>query len=175
MGIPQTVNHLETAPEFTEEQFRELDRWIEEYRGKSGSVIRALAKAQEIFGCLPREVQSRLAKGLGIPLSEVYGIVTFYSFFSLVPRGKHTISSCQGTACYVRGGKRVLEALEKTLDVEVGETTEDREYSLESIRCMGACALAPVVRVDGDVYRRVMPKKVKSILRNYSDKCGGDA
>ncbi|MEW6200549.1 MAG: NAD(P)H-dependent oxidoreductase subunit E [bacterium] len=158
----------ETSSEFTEEQFRELDRWLDTFRGKSGAVIRALSKAQEIFGYLPREVQKRIAKGLEIPLSEVYGITTFYSFFSLVPKGKHKICSCQGTACYVRGGKNVMAEFQRILNVEVGGTTDDREFSLESIRCMGACALAPAVRVDEDVYRQVAPKKVRDILGKYS-------
>jgi len=159
--------------EFTDEQFRELDKWVAGYKGKSGSAIRALSKAQEIFGYLPRVVQERVAKGLDIPLSEVYGITTFYSFFTLVPKGKHKVCSCQGTACYVRGGKSVLKEIQKILDVEVGGTTDDRQFSVESIRCMGACALAPVVRVDEDVYRRVAPKKLHEILRRYSEKGGG--
>ncbi len=164
----------ETASEFTPEQFQELDRWIAENRGKTGAAIRALNKAQEIFGYLPREAQARIAKGLDKTLAEIYGIATFYSFFSLVPKGKNKICTCQGTACYVRGGKQVLDEFEKQLGVTVGGTTEDREFSLESIRCMGACALAPVIRVNDDVYRQVSPKKVKGILKKYSDKVGGD-
>ncbi len=101
------------ADEFTPEQFAELDKWIAQYKGKTGSVIRALNKAQEIFGYLPREVQDRVAKGIGRPLSEVYGIVTFYSFFNLVPKGKHSVCACMGTACYVRGGQQVLDDLKK--------------------------------------------------------------
>ncbi|HOO56094.1 MAG TPA: NADH-quinone oxidoreductase subunit NuoE [bacterium] len=162
------------ASEFSEEQFKELDAAIKELKDKSGSVIRVLSKAQEIFGYLPREVQFKIAQGLNIPLSEVYGITTFYSFFSIVPRGKHTISTCMGTACYVRGSKEVLEELTKILGIGVGETTPDREFSLESVRCMGACALAPVVRIDDDVYRQVTPKKVHSILKKYSEEAGGE-
>ncbi len=162
-----------SVDEFTPEQFAELDKWIAAYRGKTGSVIRALSKAQEIFGYLPREVQGAVAKGLGRPLSEVYGIVTFYSFFTVVPKGKHSVCACMGTACYVRGGQRVLDDLKKELNVEVGGTTADREFSLGSIRCMGACALAPVVRVDEDVHRQVSPKKVKEILGKYSQKFAG--
>jgi NADH:ubiquinone oxidoreductase subunit E len=163
------------ADEFTPEQFAELDKWIAEYRGKTGSVIRALNKAQEIFGYLPRVVQDKVAKGLGRPLSEVYGIVTFYSFFTIVPKGKHSVCACMGTACYVRGGQQVLDDLKKELNIEVGGTTEDREFSLNSIRCMGACALAPVVRVDEDVHRQVSPKKVKELLGRYSQKFAGGA
>jgi NADH:ubiquinone oxidoreductase subunit E len=163
------------ADDFTPEQFAELDKWIAEYKGKTGSVIRALNKAQEIFGYLPREVQEAVAKGIGRPVSEVYGIVTFYSFFNIVPKGKHSVCACMGTACYVRGGQQVLDDLKKELNIDVGETTADREFSLGSIRCMGACALAPVVRVDEDVHRQVSPKKVKEILGKYSQKFGGGA
>jgi len=158
---------------FTKEQFDELDKWIGEYRDKSGGVIRALTKAQEIFGYLPKEVQSRVADRMNKSLSEVYGIATFYSFFNIVPKGKHTVCSCQGTACYVRGGKQVMQELKKELGTEVGGTTEDREFSLDSVRCVGACALAPVVRVNEDVYRQVSPKKLKGILAKYSDKYAG--
>ena len=125
MDIPEGA-----ADEFTPEQFAELDKWIAQYKGKTGSVIRALNKAQEIFGYLPREVQDRVAKGIGRPLSEVYGIVTFYSFFNLVPKGKHSVCACMGTACYVRGGQQVLDDLKKQLNIEVGGTTADREFSL---------------------------------------------
>jgi len=159
--------------EFSPEQFAELDKWIAQYRDKTGSVIRALNKAQEIFGYLPREIQDRVAKGIGRPLSEVYGIVTFYSFFNVVPKGKHSICACMGTACYVRGGQHVLDDLKKELGIGVGGTTADREFSLGSVRCMGACALAPVVRVDEDVHRQVTPKKVKELLGRYSNKFAG--
>jgi NADH:ubiquinone oxidoreductase subunit E len=165
---------VEQSSEFTPQQFAELEAAIESFRGKSGSTIRTLSKAQEIFGYLPKEVQSRVAKGLGIPMSEIYGIATFYSFFSLVPKGKHTISSCQGTACYVRGGKQVMDELKSILGIDVGGTTEDRQFSLDSVRCVGACALAPVVRVDDDVYRQMSPKKLKPIIAKYSDSAEGE-
>ncbi len=169
----QTAIQQEAGSDFTPEQFQELDRWIAEYKGKTGAAIKALNKAQEIFGYLPREVQAHLAKGLDKTLAEIYGIATFYSFFSIVPKGKYKVCSCQGTACYVRGGKQVLEEFEKQLGVKVGGTTPDREFSIESVRCMGACALAPVVRVNEDVYRQVAGKKVRGILQKYSDKIGG--
>jgi NADH:ubiquinone oxidoreductase subunit E len=173
----ENVHHIPegAADEFTPAQFSELDKWITTYKGKTGSVIRALNKAQEIFGYLPREVQDAVAKGLERPLSEVYGIVTFYSFFTIVPKGKHSVCACMGTACYVRGGQQVLDDLKKELNVDVGGTTADREFSLSSIRCMGACALAPVVRIDEDVHRQVSPKKVKEILGRYSQKFTGGA
>ncbi|MFA6449355.1 MAG: NAD(P)H-dependent oxidoreductase subunit E [bacterium] len=169
----QTAIGKEAASEFSAEQFQELDKWIAENKSKTGAAIRALNKAQEIFGYLPREVQVRIAQGLDKTLAEIYGIATFYSFFSLVPKGKNKVCSCMGTACYVRGGKQVLDEIEKQLGIKVGGTTDDREFSLESIRCMGACALAPVVRVNEDVYRQVSPKKVLGMIRKYSDKVGG--
>jgi NADH:ubiquinone oxidoreductase subunit E len=170
----ENAQHM-PVDEFTPEQFAELDKWIAQYKGKTGSVIRALSKAQEIFGYLPRQVQEAVAKGIGRPVSEVYGIATFYSFFNIVPKGKHSVCACMGTACYVRGGQQVVDNLKKELGIEVGGTTADREFSLNSIRCMGACALAPVVRVDEDVHRQVSPKKLKEILSKYSDKiAGGD-
>jgi NADH:ubiquinone oxidoreductase subunit E len=169
----QTATKKETASEFTKEQFQELDRWIAEYKGKTGAAIRALNKAQEIFGYLPREVQAAIALGLDKTLAEIYGIATFYSFFSMVPKGKNKVCSCQGTACYVRGGKQVMDEISKQLAIKVGETTDDRLFSLESIRCMGACALAPVVRVNEDVYRQLSPKKVKGMLSKYSETVGG--
>jgi len=127
--------------EFTPSNSPNSTSGLPSIRGKPGSVIRALNKAQEIFGYLPREVQAAVAKGIGRPLSEVYGIVTFYSFFNIVPKGKHSVCACMGTACYVRGGQQVVDGLKKELGIEVGETTADREFSLSSIRCMGACAL----------------------------------
>lgn len=169
----QTAIGKEAASEFTPEQFQELDKWIAEHKNSTGAAIRALNRAQEIFGYLPREVQARIAQGLNKTMAEVYGIATFYSFFSLVPKGKNKVCSCQGTACYVRGGKQVLDEIEKQLGITVGGTTADREFSIESIRCMGACALAPVVRVNEDVYRQVSPKKVMGMLNKYSDKVGG--
>lgn len=172
MNSVQNAVAANPADEFTPEMFTELDRWIAEYRDKSGSAIRALNKGQEIFGYLPKEVQERIAKGLGKPLSEVYGITTFYSFFSLVPKGKHTVCSCQGTACYVRGGKLVMDELKKQLGIEVGGTTGDRMFSLDSVRCMGACALAPVLRVDEDVFRQVSPKKLREIIARYDENGG---
>jgi len=161
------------SDEFTPGQFAELDKWIAAYKGKTGSVIRALSKAQEIFGYLPREVQEAVAKGMERPLSEIYGIATFYSFFNIVPKGRHSVCACMGTACYVRGGQQVVDDLKKQLNIDVGGTTADREFSLNSIRCMGACALAPVVRIDEDVYRQVTPKKVKEMLGKYSEKFAG--
>jgi len=153
--------------EFTSEQLAAVDAVIERYKGKPGSLIPVLEDIQEILGYLPKSIQRRVAIGLGIPLSEVYGVVTFYSFFTMVPRGRHTIRVCLGTACYVRGGQRNLQELCHCLKVGPGETTEDRRFSLETVRCLGACGLAPAMVVDGDTYPQVKPSKVAAIIQGY--------
>jgi NADH:ubiquinone oxidoreductase subunit E len=147
-----------------------LEEVIAAHRGEPGALIQVLHAAQNIFGYLPLEVQERVADGLGIPLGEVYGVVTFYSFFTMVPRGEHTIRVCLGTACYVRGGREVLNQLKAHLGIEVQGTTADREFSLEVVRCVGACGLAPVMTVDGDVYRRVKPARAVEVLEKYRKK-----
>lgn len=144
-----------------------LEKVLEEHRGEPGGLIRVLQKAQDLFGYLPEEVQERVAEGLGLSVSEVHGVVSFYSYFTQVPRGRHTIRVCLGTACYVRGGKKVLEQIQTDLGVEVAGTTADREFSLEVVRCIGACGLAPVLTVDEDVYRRVKPSKTAELLNKY--------
>jgi NADH:ubiquinone oxidoreductase subunit E len=126
-----------------------------------------LHKAQELFGFLPIEVQEHVAKGLGLPVSEVYGVVTFYHYFSMQPRGRHTVNLCLGTACYVRGAKKVAEALTQELGIKLGETTPDRRFSLTTQRCFGACGLAPVVMINNDVHGRVTAKKIPAILAKY--------
>lgn len=140
---------------------------IETYKDREGSLIQVLHAAQGIFGCLPFEVQRRIAEGLGLPVSEVSGVVSFYSFFSTRPKGKHTIRVCLGTACYVRGGKKVLARLRELLHVEVGGTTPDRVFTLEVARCIGSCGLAPAMMIDDTVYRQVRPEKLESILAPY--------
>lgn len=152
-----------------DELYKKLDAIIESYKGQNGVLIQALHEAQELFGWLPEKVQIKIAEGLSVPLSEVHGVVTFYSFFNTVPRGEHTIRVCMGTACYVRGGKQVLEKLEKELQVPVGGTTSDRKFSLEINRCVGACGLAPVVTVGADIYRRVKLDKIPEIISRYRD------
>ena len=149
------------------ELYAKLDEVIEAHKGQKGVLIQVLHKAQELFGWLPEAVQVKVAEGLDVPLSEVHGVLTFYSFFNTVPRGKHTIRVCLGTACYVRGGKEILEKLEKELKIEVGGTTENREFSLEINRCVGACGLAPVVTVGADIYRRVKLDKIPGIVAKY--------
>lgn len=153
--------------EFSDEQIQELDTIISSHKGVPGSLIPVLEKAQELLGFLPTPIQQRIGKGLNIPLSQVYGVVTFYSLFTMEPRGRHTIRVCLGTACYVRGGKKIAENIENLFHVKEGETTPDRRFTYESVRCLGACGLGPVVVVNEDVHGRVKPDKVKSILDQY--------
>lgn len=149
------------------ERYVKLGGIIERYKGQNGVLIQVLHQAQELFGWLPEKVQVKVADGLGVSLAEVHGVITFYSFFNTVPRGMHTIRVCLGTACYVRGGKQVLEQFQKELKVDVNGTTPDRQFSLEINRCVGACGLAPVVTVGADIYRRVKLDKVPSIVAHY--------
>ena len=144
-----------------------LDEVLEEYQAKAGALIPVLQIAQNMFGYLPEAALKRISLSLGKSYSEVAGVVGFYSFFSTVPRGKHLIRVCLGTACYVRGGKQVLDSIKKCLGVDVGETTPDRTFSLEVARCFGACGLAPVITVDDDIHQRVKAARVQDILDKY--------
>lgn len=155
--------------EFTAEQIRELDGIIEKRKREPGALIPVLEEAQRTLEYLPVSVQKRIARGLNLPFNRVYGVVTFYSFFTMAPRGKHTLRVCLGTACYVRGGKRIAEIVRKELGVNEGETTKDRMFTFETVRCLGACGLGPVVVVDDDIHGRVKPAKFKEILSKYSN------
>lgn len=154
------------------ELYQQLDKIIEKHKTVRGPLIQVLHAAQEMFGYLPEKAQVKIAQGLDVPLSEVHGVLSFYSFFTTVPRGKHTVRVCMGTACYVRGGKQVLEKFQKELKIGVNDTTEDREFSLEINRCVGACDLAPVVTVDSDIYRRVKEDKIPQIIAKYRNGTG---
>jgi len=148
-------------------KLKQLDKIIDEYNGKPGALIPVLQIAQKMIGYLPREALKKISEGLHEPLAKVYGVTTFYSFFTMVPRGKFVVRVCLGTACYVRGSKEVLDALKKELGVDVGQTTKDRKFTLEVGRCFGACGLAPVIMVNDDTHQRVKPAKVKEILEQY--------
>lgn len=154
----------ETSDQEKYEQIREV---IENYRDKEGSLIQVLNIAQGIYGYLPLELQKFIAEGLDMPLSTVSGVVTFYSFFSTKPRGKHTIRVCLGTACYVKGAVKIVEKLTEILDTQVGETTKDQKFTFEVARCVGACGLAPVVVIDNVVHQQVKPDQLSSILAKY--------
>lgn len=147
--------------------FDKLDSFINSLPTKDGSLIQVLHHAQEIFGFLPKEVQLYIAKSLNIPPSKVYGVVSFYSYFTTEPKGKYKISVCLGTVCFVKGSDKILEQFEKELGIKVGETTDDLLFSLEDLRCVGACGLAPVVVINGKVYGQVKPSDVSNILDSY--------
>jgi NADH:ubiquinone oxidoreductase subunit E len=144
-----------------------LDEILAEYRFRDGGLIPVLQIAQGLFGYLPEHVLRHIARGMDKPYSEVAGVVGFYSFFSTQPRGEHVIRVCLGTACYVRGGKQVLDALRKELAIDVGETSEDKVFTLEIARCFGACGLAPAIMIDDDVHQRVKPARIRQILAPY--------
>ncbi len=175
------MNYLEVDPMVemtcacstgTSEQklMKRLDEVLNDYAGKPGALIPVLQITQKMFGYLPEEAIRRISRNLDKPFSEVAGVVGFYSFFSTIPRGRHLIRVCLGTACYVRGGKQVLDAIKKILAIDVGETTPDRNFSLEVARCFGACGLAPVITVDDDVHQRVKPARIREILDGYLPK-----
>jgi NADH:ubiquinone oxidoreductase subunit E/ActR/RegA family two-component response regulator len=153
--------------DYTEETAGKLDGIIARYRGRPGSLIPVLQAAQELVGYLPPVVQRHIARGLNIPVSEVHGVVSFYSFFTMKPKGKHNIRVCLGTACYVKRAEEIVEKLKAELGIELGGVTPDRSFSLESVRCLGACGLAPVVVVDKDTHGSVNPVKTAEILQNY--------
>jgi len=137
------------------------------FGNKPGELINVLHKTQGEFGYLPAEIQEVVADYLNMSVAKVYGVVTFYSFFTMLPKGKHPISICTGTACYVRGAEKVLEEFKKSLSIQVGETTPDGKFSLSCLRCVGACGLAPVAMIGEKVYGRVAPENVKDILKEY--------
>ena len=156
--------------EATEEQLLEqLDEVLADYADVPGALIPVLQITQAIFGYLPESALKKISVALNKPYSEVAGVVGFYSFFTTVPRGKHLVRVCLGTACYVRGGKEVLAALKELLRIEVGETSSDRMFSLDVGRCFGACGLAPVIMIDDDVHQRVRPTQLAKILEGYRD------
>ncbi len=157
----------ENCCEEEQKKYDEILNIIDLYRNKEGSLILILHAAQKIYGHLPLELQRFIADALGIPFSEVAGVVSFYSFFSVKPRGEHTIRVCMGTACYVRGGKEIVEHLQKTLDVEVGGTTSDGKFTFEVARCIGACGLAPAIMIDDVVYKQMTPAKLNSLLAKF--------
>lgn len=150
-----------------DERYEALDRVIVKYKDTPGTLITVLHKAQEIFGYLPEDVLKRVAKGMNLPASDVFGVATFYAFFSLKPRGKYKIGVCLGTACYVKGSGDLVAEIERQLNIKTGETTSDGKFSLEVTRCIGACGLAPVLTINDDVYGRLTPDKIAGILAKY--------
>ena len=151
----------------TAEQKAELEKVIADHKGKEGALMPVMQKAQDIYGYLPIEVQTMIAEGLGVSLEQVYGVSTFYAWFSLEPKGKHLIRVCLGTACYVKGSKKVLEKVCEELDTPVGKTSADGLFTIRDTRCLGCCALAPVMMINDDVYGELTPDKIPDILAKY--------
>ena len=154
----------------TPEQEAELLKVIENRKGQQGALMPILQEAQDIYGYLPLEVQKMIALQLDMPLEEVYGVVTFYSQFSLNPKGTYKVSVCMGTACYVKGSGDVYDRLMQVLGIKGGECTADGKFSLDACRCIGACGLAPVLTINEEVYGRLVPDDVNTILAKYADK-----
>lgn len=151
------------------EQYDALDRVIEENKDLPGALMPVLQGAQDIFGCVPIDVQKYIAQALNVTLSEVYGVATFYSQFSLQPKGDYLISVCLGTACYVKGSQKVLDKLSEVLNIPVGGTTPDGRFTLEATRCLGACGLAPVMTINDEVYGRLTPDDIPDIIAKYRE------
>ena len=157
------------APAFndTAEQSEKLQKVIAKYKGTDGALIPVLHEAQSIYGYLPYEVQKKISDGLDIPMAEIYGVVTFYTQFSIYPKGKFNVAVCLGTACYVKGSGDIIEKFKERLGIEVGQCTDDGKFSLEATRCIGACGLAPVLTVNDDVYGKITADDVDDILSKY--------
>jgi NADH-quinone oxidoreductase subunit E/NADP-reducing hydrogenase subunit HndA len=171
MTKPQEIDVMQpNVREFPKEKYNELEDFIDSLETTKGALIEILHKAQGIFGYLPRDVQLFVARKLGIPGAEVYGVVSFYSYFTTKPSGKHTISVCMGTACFVRGAGKIVESFKEKLGIEANETTKDGLFTMKDVRCIGACGLAPVVMVDGKVYGRVKVEDIDDILDVYRKK-----
>lgn len=152
-----------------EEKIKDLNYVINEHRTQKGGLMAVLHEAQNLFGYLPIEVQRLVSEGLNIPLAEIYGVVTFYSQFTLIPKGKYEIGVCLGTACYVKGAQELIDEVKKDLEIEVGQTSPDQKFSLVETRCIGACGLAPVLTVNDEVYGKLDAKDVKGILDEYKN------
>jgi len=158
---------VEVNPDLTPEIMAQVDSIVEKYKEKPGALIPVLEECQGVVGYLPVELQEYISRGLRVSASSVYGVVTFYSFFSMVPKGRHTIKICLGTACYVRGTKAIMKVLTEKLGLEVGQTTPDRRFSLQAVRCLGACGLAPVMVVDDDTHGGMTTGRIEGIFNRY--------
>ncbi|NMD00169.1 MAG: NADH-quinone oxidoreductase subunit NuoE [Bacteroidales bacterium] len=151
----------------SESKIKKIQEICKKFNNDEGELIKILHTVQSEFGYLPAEVQEIIAKELKISVAKIYGIVTFYSFFTMTPKGEHPISVCLGTACYVRGAEKVLDEFKKPLNIKIGESTSDGKFSINCLRCVGACGLAPVVMIGDKTYGRVAPEQVKEILEEY--------
>ena len=149
------------------EKYAKLQEVIEKHKGERGAVMPCLQEAMNIFGYVPQDVQEMIADGLGTTLSEVYGVSTFYSQFSLKPKGKHVIGVCLGTACYVKGSQKIIDRISEELKIQPGDTTEDGLFTLDALRCIGACGIAPAVSINGTVYPKMDPSQVNTVIEKY--------
>jgi NADH:ubiquinone oxidoreductase subunit E len=163
-----TEKHHPHHPDINNQMWSQIDAVIDKNKSVSGAVITVLRECQAIAGYLPVELLDYISQGLNLPASSVYGVASFYSLFSMVPKGRHTIKMCLGTACYVKGIKEALSRIENEYQLKEGDTTDDRRFSLEAVRCLGACGLAPVMVVDQDTYGDVSSDKVIELLEKYS-------
>lgn len=157
-----------TEMEF-KEKLNKLEHIINEHKNMPGALMPVLHETQELFGYLPEEAQKRISEALNISMAEIYGVATFYSRFTLKPRGKHTIGVCLGTACYVKNAQGIIDKIKKELNVNAGETTNDGLFTLEATRCIGCCGLAPVMTIGEDVYGKIVPEDVSDILKKYQE------
>lgn len=149
------------------DNYQKLAEFIRAHKQQKGALMPVLQEAQNLFGCVPLDVQEIIADGLGVSLSEVYGVATFYSQFSLKPKGKHICGVCLGTACYVKGSQKVLDELLSELNITVGDTTQDGLFTVDATRCLGACGLAPVMMINDEVYGRLTPEEIPEIIAKY--------
>ena len=149
------------------DNYQKLAEFIRAHKQQKGALMPVLQEAQNLFGCVPLDVQEIIADGLGVSLSEVYGVATFYSQFSLKPKGKYVCGVCLGTACYVKGSQKVLDELLSELNITVGDTTQDGLFTVDATRCLGACGLAPVIMINDDVYGRLVPDDIPAIIEKY--------
>jgi len=156
-------------PAITQEMHAKLEKVIERNRGQRGAVMMTLQQAQDIYGHVPKDVQIKIAEGLGVTLSEVYGVVTFYSQFSLDPSGEYIIGVCMGTACYVQNAQEILDKVVSEIDTAVGKTSADGLFTIRDTRCLGCCGLAPVMMINEDVYGRLSSKEIPDILKKYKN------
>ena len=163
----QLADRQEELAEFSQEQLDQVDTLVQTNRGKLGALIPVLEEVQSVLGYLPVAIQVKVAQGLNIPIADVYGVVSFYSFFTMEPKGRHSIRVCVGTACYVKGAQRLFEKLSSKLNVEKGGCTEDRRFSLETVRCLGVCGIAPVIVIDEEAHGLLEAKTVEKILDQY--------
>ena len=155
------------SDEAMKEKMEKLEHILMEHKDQQGALMPVLHETQELFGYIPEDAQKRISEVLNIPLAEIYGVATFYSRFTLKPRGQHTISVCLGTACYVKNAQGVLDKLKEELNVKEGETTEDGKFTLEATRCLGCCGLAPVMMINEDVFGKLVPDDIPEILKKY--------